>query len=289
MVHLHRLPAEDSAVYSPFAKKPDEVHEPDNGGNPIIIPDNDEARQRLSRSNNIGDSYPVVDSNRARFTSALDMVHRDYTTISESNYRNQIRESIEPLLWEFLRPYKIEQFLIDTYWNKSLTQNEIGKLVDRTGGTIGTWMRRTGVMRRGGGAPELSDDTIEIWSRMYRGEDPFKKQFSGYRILAEYNRHPLWDLQDWKDWYSNTTEQERKETIAKQDSYRDSLGYTLMFDPNDRLQPSYSFVLSTLKDNGVEVRQPDEAPRVPYSAYPSRDSLEYMLNKNQDTIVEVDE
>jgi len=287
MVHLHRLPPDSPTVYYPFARKPDEIKEHNDSGNPIIIQDGEQAREMLSSSGNVGDAYPVVDDDYADFISTLGDVNRESVVITESQYRNSLRESIEPLLWEFLRPYKIEQFLVQTYWEQGMTQSDIGGLVDRAGSTIGTWMRKWGVMRRGTGAPELSEEKVEIWRRMYEGEDPFPGEFSGYRILAEYNRHPLWDLSDWKEWYQNTTDQERKDAIAKQGSEKDNLGYTLMFNPTDRLQPSYSFILSTLKAEGVEIRPPDEAPRVPYNAYPSNKALEYMLNKNKETIVDV--
>lgn len=289
MVHLHRVPSGSPEVYRPFAKKQDEVGEGYRGGNPVIVQDEPKAMEMLESRGNVGDDYPVVSDSRGRFLASLDVVNREGSSITESEYRNQLREAIEPLLWEFLRPYKIEQFLVDTYWDKGLNQGGIGRLIDRSGSTVGDWMRKWGVMRRGTGAPELSDRVVEIWKRMYNGEDPFPQQFSGYRILAEYNRHPMWTLDDWEDWYQNTTEEERKETVVKQGSYRDNLGYTLMFNPSDRLQPSYSFVLKTLKDNGVDVRNPDEAPRVPYSAYPSKGSVEFMLNKNQNTIVDVTE
>lgn len=287
MVHLHRVPPDRPTVYYPFAKKPDEIKGDDDSGNPIIVEDGEKARERLQEIGNVGDDYPVVDGDRRSFVDSLDAVNRDAVVLTESQYRNAIREAIEPLLWEFLRPYKVEQFLVGMYWDEGLSQSEIGSLVDRSGSTIGRWMREWGIMRRGTGAPELSDEKVDIWKRMYRGDEPFPGQYSGYRILAEYNRHPLWDLDDWREWFNNTTEEERKETIERQDSEKDNLGYTQMFNPQDRLQPSYTFVLRTLKEEGVEIREPDEAPRVPYSAYPSRTALEYMLNKNENTIVDV--
>lgn len=287
MVHLHRLPPDSPTVYYPFARKPDEIKEFNDSGNPIIVSDREEQKEILEETGNVGDAYPIVDDDYAGFIEAIDAVNRESIVLTESQYRNAIRESIEPLLWEFLRPYKVEQFLVQTYWEFGLSQSDIGNLIDRAGSTIGRWMREWGVMRRGTGAPELSDETIEIWKRMYNGDEPFQMEHSGYRILAEYNRHPLWDLDDWEEWYSSTTEEERKEVMAKQGSHSDNIGYTLMFNPSDRLQPSYSFILSTLKEEGVDIREPDEAPRVPYSAYPSRKALEYMLNKNEDTIVDV--
>lgn len=288
VVNISVLPSMEPDVYQPFAKSPEDVNDREPGGNPVIVPDPDPVRDRLNTTGNVGGSYPVADSDMGSFTDDLDYVFREHTVVTESQYRNEIRESIEPLLWEFLRPYKIEQFLQDMYWDKDLTQSEIGSLVDRSGGTIGDWMRRWGVIRRGTGAPELSDGVLDVWKRMYRGEDPFPKPFSGYRIQAEYNRHPLWSVEDWREWYEDTTEEERKEAMSSQSSSRENIEYTLMMGPTDRLYPSYTFILNTLRNSGVDVRDPDEAPMVPYSAYPSRDTLEFMLNRNQDTIVEVE-
>lgn len=287
MVHLHRVPPDEPTVYYPFAKTPDEIRQYSDSGNPVIIKDSKKAREALESSSNISDEYPIVDDDYDAFLDAVQKVNRDSIVMTESQYRNALREAIEPLLWEFLKPYKVEQFLMDMYWDKGLGQRQIGGLVDRTEGTIGEWMRKWGVMRRGTGAPELSEETVEIWKRMYRGQDPFPMQFSGYRIQAEYNRHPLWDLQDWEEWYNNTTEEERHSTMMLQDSHRENMAYTLMFDPQDRLEPSYTFIMSTLREEGVEIREPDEAPRVPYSAYPSKKALEYMLNRNEETIVDV--
>jgi len=287
MVHLHTVPTMKPDVYQPFAVDPEKVHERDPGGNPVIVPDDGQARERLKNRGNVGGGYPVVDEEYSDFIQNMDDVFREYTVIRESDYRHEMREALEPLLWEFLRPYKVEQFLQDMYWDKDLNQSDIGGLIDRSGSTIGEWMRRWGVIRRGTGSPELSDETIEIWKRMYRGDDPFPKQFSGYRIQAEYNRHPLWGLDEWREWYENTEEDERQDVIKKQSSHTDMVGYTLLYNPQDRLFPSYTFIRTTLQDEGVKLRQPDEAPRVPYNAYPSKSALGYMLNKNQDTIVEV--
>jgi hypothetical protein len=290
IVHLHRVPPKDYDFYRPFTFDVGEFKENETTrGNPIIVPDKEAVRSIVSDTGLVGDRYPVVDSSFDEFRNLLETVNREYTVIPESRFRNFIREAVEPLLWEFLRPYKIEQFLIDTYWDKELTQSDIGQLVDRSGSTMGDWMQRWGVMRRGTGAPELSAETVEIWRRMYEGESPFPEQFSGYRIQAEYNRHPLWSLSDWREWYNNTTEAERQELVQRQGSYRNNIDYTVMSGATERLLPSYTFILRTLKDEGVDVRNPDEAPRVPYSAYPSKDALRYMINKNENTIVEVDE
>lgn len=291
MVHLHKIPPESVDVYLPFRTDPEEVSGEgrDGGGNPVIVPDSDRLRERARDSGLVGSRYPVVDDMERGFVDALDRVYRDWNVVTESRFRNMIRESLEPLLWNFMRPYKIEQFLIDLYWDKGLNQSEIGRLVDRGESTIGRWMREFGIMRTAGGAPELTDETKEIWFRMYEGEYPFPDEFTGYRVQAEYARHPLWDLDDWEDWYQNTSDSQRQETMALQSDFRDEYDYTVLVGADQRLQPSYTFIISTLKDMGADIRRPDEAPRVPYNAYPSKDALEYMLNRNQDTIVDVSE
>lgn len=285
VVHMHRVPDEKPSVYRPFAKSPPEEDRLERG-NPVVVPDGEQTRSRIRNTGHVGNDYPVFDSDYGDFREALGNVHRQYRIISESRYRNQIREAIEPLLWEFMRPYRIEQFLIDTYWNKQLSQSEIGELVDRSASTIGRWMRedKWGIIRRGTGAPELTDETIEIWSRMYEGEPPFPREFSGYRIQAEWNRHPQWSLEDWEEWYQETSPSERRQTVGMQESYSEELDYTILVGADQRLLPSYNFVITTLRENGVEIRPPDEAPRVPYEAYPSRDELEYMINRQVHTV-----
>lgn len=289
-IHLHVVPPQKPTTYRPFAMSVEDiVNETKRGsGNPILVPDSEKLREKIEESGNVSDSYPVVEDERSVLREVLTELRRDYQVVTESMYRNYIRESIEPLLWEFLRPYRIEQFLLDTYWDKGLTQKDIGRLVDRSGSTIGDWMMRWGVMRKGTGAPELSDEVREIWRRMYEGEEPFGEEFSGYRIKAEYNRHPLWDLDDWEQWYEDGDDSGRKSVSLENQSYRENLSYTVMAGASDRLLPSYTFIMKTLKEIGVEIREPDEAPRVPYSAYPSKGALEYMVNKNQETIVEVE-
>lgn len=289
IVHLHEVPGRTEGVYRPFSKTTEVgiTTSDEEGGNPVIVPDGRKLRNWLSENGHVGNGYPVVDRDMAGFVDKLDVVKRNFNVVRESEYRHMVRESIEPLLWEFLRPYKIEQFLVDTYWDKGLKQSDIGGLVDFTEGTISDWMGYWGVMRGGTGAPELTSDTKEIWKRMYMGQPPFEEEFSGYRILAEYNRHPLWDLDDWREWYDETDEEGRKESMSSRGSFRDGIDYTVMAGPKDRLLPGYTFIRNTLKDVGVEMRDPDRAPRVPYSAYPGRDALEYMLNRNENTIVEV--
>lgn len=297
LVHLHRLPSEVPETYGPFRnefKDEDGIDE----GNPIIVPDGERLRALMKKGGHVGDDYPIVEDERLNFRASLDDLLRDYTVITESRFRTQIRESIEPLLWEFLRPYKVEQFLIDMYWDKGLKQDDIGSLVDRTGGTIGTWMRsqKWDIITRGSGAPELSERVKEIWKRMYLGEEPFdevkpegQKGMSGYRIQAEYNRAPLYQLDDWREWFKDMSEEERNEYASKQNYWLDDIDYTVIVGAPDRLTPSYTFIMDTLRDMGVDIREPDEAPRVPYNAYPSDGALEYMINKDHETIVEVEE
>jgi len=291
MVHLHRVPPKGVDLYLPSGRQPTDSDKRSDadGGNPVIVPDNDGLRERSRGNGLVGDSYPVVDDFPDSFIDSLSRVYREWNTVRESRYRNHLREALEPLLPNFMRPYLIEQFLLDMYWDKGLTQSGIGRLVGRSGSTIGRWMREFGVMRRGTGAPELTQETKEIWRRMYAGEEPFPMQYSGFRIQAEWSRHPLWSLDDWDEWWNDTTESQRKETMALQNDFRDEYDYTVMVGADQPLQPSYTFILSTLRDMGVEIREPDEAPRVPYNAYPSRDALEYMLNRNQNTIVDVSE
>lgn len=289
MVHLHRVPVTDPLIYSPFITDPSELSGSSTDGNPLIVPDNERLRSHILDYGHVGDDYPIVDSEMGEYSVSMDFVGRKHSLITESHYRNMLREAIEPLLWQFMRPYKVEQFLVQTYWDFGLTQGEAGRLIDRSGSTIGSWMRDWDVIRRGTGAPELSEETKEVWRRMYEGSDPFPQQYSGYRIQAEYNRHPLWGIDDWREWFNETTEDERQEVVASQDSHRDAISYTLMAGAKDRLQPSYTFIISTLKDMGVEIRPPDEAPRGDYNAFPSRDGLEYMLNRDEGTIVDVSE
>lgn len=318
MVHLHRVPRKEPEVYKPFAKKPGDISDEERNnptGNPVITPDGNELRDRLNSDGHVGNNYPVVDSRYGSFRSALDTVGRDYRSVTESMYRNQFREAIEPLLWQFLRPYRIEQFLVDLYWDRGLTQDEIGSLVDRNKGTIGRWMdSEHWDLVTSTRSNELRDETIKLWVMMYEGIPPFLQEHSGYRIQAEWNRHPLWGIDDWEEYYAETNDSDREELMASQDSYRENIDYTVLLDPETGLNPSYNFILSVIRgrnndrvgdiiddleeerdvtidrgeDGGVQIREPDTAPRVPYSAYPSRTTLDYMINRDEDTIVEVE-
>jgi hypothetical protein len=287
MVHLHRVPNPDQSIYRHFIR--DDVMESLelDGGNPIIVSDSDKVVNRLKDSGHVGDNYPVATTNNDEFMRVLDYVNREYDVIQESRYRNMVREAIEPLLWEFMRPYKIEQFLIQMYWDDQLSQKEIGRLVDRSESTIGEWMRgglgsdRWDVVRRGTGAPGISQETIDIWKRMYRGDDPFPEPYSGYRIQAEYNRFPFWDVDDWRRWHQEMSEEERIDWMGSQDSYMDNITYTVLVGAGEnRFQPSYSFILRTLKDEGVEIRPPDEAPQAPYASYSNTKTIEWMINRD---------
>jgi hypothetical protein len=287
MVHLHRVPNPEETLYRHFLQEDIRQAGDIEGGNPIVVPDIERVKERLVSGNQVGKDYPVVDEDFSDFEDSLQYVNREYDVISESRYRNMLRESIEPLLWEFARPYKIEQFLIDTYWDKSLTQSEIGNLVHRSESTIGEWMRagldanRWDVVRRGTGAPEVGEETIEIWKKMYRGEEPFPEPYSGYRILAEYNRFPFWGLDDWREWHREMSEKERMDFMRSQDSYRDELSYTVLVGAGEnRFQPSYTFILDTLRENGVEIRAPDEAPQAPYASYSNSKTVEWMINRD---------
>lgn len=305
IVHLHQVPFGDPQIYDIFMEKKFDKEDAQKG-NPVIIPDNKKVRERLRDSNHISESYPVIDKDFDEFRELLEDVYRDFRLITESRYRNQLREAIEPVLGNFLSPYKIEQFLINNYWDRELNQRETGELVDVTGGTISTWMNdehwdiiTRGTGKKGTGTP-LTKKTKELWKMMYLGEEPFEKLsrqgtefkeedddnlgFSGYRIQAEYNRHPYWDEEDWEKW-ADKTKEERKEIASEWNYYGDDMSYTIMMGPESRLIPSYSFILKTLKDMGVDIRTPNEAPRGSYQAYPNKGALNYMINRNQQTIV----
>lgn len=287
-VHLHYLPQKKPFVYRPFAYE--SIDKDDigiSGGTPVIIPDSTRTRDSMLENGRVGDRYPVVEDIDEDFIEALDIAHREYDVITESEFRQQVREAIEPTLWRLFRPYRVEQFLVDMYWDTGTregllpSQDYIGRLVDRTGGTMGTWMgnEQWDIVTRGGGR-KISDETEEIWSRMYRGDDPFLETYSGFRIQAEYNRFPHWDLDDWREWFQNTTEEERMESMLLSDSYRGNIDYMMMVGKQDRVLPSYSLILSRLRDAGVEIRAPDEAPQAPYRAYGDGLTIDWMLNRD---------
>ena len=282
MVHVHRVPHESPEVYRPFVSSPipddDELTE----GFPVIISDSE--RVKRSVGSRLGDtvSYPVVSSDRDNITDNLRYVEREYRTIAESGYRTQLREAIEPLLYEFSRPYTIEQWLIDTYWDKGLNSNEIGRLVDVSGRTIRRWMddRRWDIVTRGTNTP-LSEGVLDIWKAMYRGEDPFPREMTGYEIRTLYNRFPQYELSDWREWY-NLTEQERSRRLSQRSSAGDRVTYSIATTEGDRLFPSYSFIINKLRSEGIDIREGffGETGTV----MPTGSALEYMLNTGITTL-----
>lgn len=287
MVHVHRVPHEKPEVYRPFATEAVEDDEILEEGFPVIVPDGD--RVQRSISGGLGDSvsYPVVSSDRDSITDNLRYVEREYRAITESGYRTQLRESIEPMLYEFQRPYTVEQWLIDTYWDKGMTTSEIGNLVDVSGRTIRRWMddQRWDIVTRGTGTP-LSDEKVEIWRRMYEGEEPFEGEMTGYEIRALYNRFPQYDIDDWRDWV-NLPDNVKQNILSQRSSSRSNVTYTLMTTEGDRLFPSYSFIISRLRREGVDIREGFFGGEG--SIIPTGTALEYMLNTGIDTMTNEEE
>jgi len=255
LTHLHRVPTDRPAVYRPFAMSPpDDDFDPD-GGFPVIVPDSQSVRDRIGDMGHVGNRYPVVRGDLTDFRDALESVDRDFRLITESGYRAQIREAVEPLLHEFAKPYKVEQWLIETYWDERRTTDEVGELVGVSGRTIRDWLsdQHWDIVTRGTGT-NLSEGTVEIWRRMYEGEDPFPKEMTGYEVQSLYNRHPLFDLGDWRSWY-DTDEDLRDALIRKTGGPLESVGYTLMVGTDERLEPSYSFIVNRLRREGVDIRE----------------------------------
>lgn len=296
LVNLVRVPPREGKFFDPFLLSVSDIPESPGGGtgNPIIVPDRSETRQRLDTFGRVGSRYPVVDGEFDRMQEFLEYVQRDYNVVSESQYRNMVREALEPVFYNFTRPYRIEQFLIDTYWEGGMLQREIAEDIGVSTSTIQTWMDSehwniitrgfagvTGVGDEGETTrPLLSDETGEIWERMYRGTEPFDREHTGYEIQTKYNRHPVFDLDDWRRWEA-LSDEERAEITASQDPDREGLSYTIMLGPEDRLMPSYSYIISVLRDRGIEIREGffGESGVV----YPTRKALEYMVNTNIDT------
>ena len=287
ITHLHRVPNDRPEVYRPFAMEADDEFGDSDVGFPIIVPDSDRVRDRLRGKGHIGDDYPVVDSDADGFLDALDSVSRDYNVITESEYRLQLRESIEPLLRDFTKPYRIEQYLIDTYWDKGLSTSEIGNLTGVSGRTIRRWLsdQHWDIVTRGTNTP-ISDETIEIWKRMYRGEEPFPREMTGYEIQSLYNNHPFYTVEDWGRWY-NLSEADRAAIMAQRTSAEDGVTYTIMLSGANRLFPSYSFIINKLRDEGIDIREGffGETGTV----YPTGLALEYMLNRQFNTFGDDDE
>lgn len=282
MTHLHTVPNDEPTVYRPFAMASIDDSELRSSGFPVIVPDGDKVRERLRAGNHVSGNYPLVDTGGDAFLNNLDEVERESRVITESGYRSQVREAIEPLLREFTKPYRIEQYLIDTYWDQGLNTNEIGNLNDVTGRTIQRWLSQQnwGIVTRGTGTP-IDDEVLDIWEMMYRGDDPFPRPMTGYEIQALFNRHPFYRLEDWREWYS-LSDSERAEIMASKRSPDDQISYTIMLSGESRLFPSYSFIIEKLKDRGVEIREGffGETGTV----YPTQQALEYMINRRVDTL-----
>jgi hypothetical protein len=277
IVHLHEVPNDRPGVYRPFAKEPVQEEFLSTTGFPVIVPDDERTRNRLRDTGHIGDNYPVVDSDLSSFREALDRVERDFELVTESEYRTQLRESIEPLLYEFTKPYRIEQYLIDTYWKQTKSTEEIGRLNDVSGRTIRRWLSEQNwdIVTRGTGT-DLSDETLEIWRRMYEGEDPFPEQMTGYDVQSMYNRHPQFTLDDWRQWF-NTEEDLRDELTRQMTGPLSSVGYTILIGNEERIFPSYSFIINQLREVGVDIREgfTGESGTVT----PTGLALEYMINR----------
>lgn len=287
MVHVHRVPHDKPEVYRPFAKEPVEDEQSLEEGFPVIISDRD--RVQRSVGSGLGDSvsYPVVGSDRDDITDNLRYVEREYRAITESGYRTQLRESIEPMLYEFQRPYTVEQWLIDTYWDKGMTTSEVGNLVGVSGRTIRRWMddQRWDIVTRGTGTP-LSDEKVEIWSRMYEGEEPFDEEMTGYQIRALYNRFPQYDLDDWREW-TVLPDNVKQNILSQRSSSRSNITYTIATTEGDRIFPSYSFIISRLRREGVDIREGFFGGDG--SIIPTGTALEYMLNTGIDTMTDLNE
>jgi len=282
IVHLHRVPSETPEVYRPFAEAVPPEYERDDDGFPVILPDNARTREVLGEGDKVGGPYPVVDGNKPSFRSALDSVAREYDGISESGYRTQLREAMEPLLHEFARPYRIEQFLVDSYWDKGFTQGEIGRLTGVSDRTISEWMsdNKWNIATRGTNT-RIEQDTIEIWKAMYRGEAPFPREMTGYEIQSLYNRHPEYSLSDWRQWYA-LSDRTRARIMEATTSPEDKASYTVMLNDGERLFPSYDFIINTLRRNGVDIR--DSFFNETGTVYPTGLALEFMLNRNINTL-----
>ena len=280
VTHLHTVPNDRPGVYRPFVANPVDFTDGGSDGFPVIVPDDQRLRDKLRDTGHVGDSYPIVDDDGEAFMDLLDGVSRNYNAVRESVYRNQLREGMEPLLHEFSKPYQIEQWLIDTYWDQGLTTNEVGSLAGVSGRTIRRWLsdQHWDIVTRGTGT-NLTDDTLEIWKRMYRGDSPFPREMTGYEIQALYNQHPFFTLDDWREWYQDTTEAERAEIMAQRPGPEDSVTYTILLGSDERLFPSYDFIIERLRSEGIEIREGffGETGVV----YPTATALEYMINRSE--------
>jgi hypothetical protein len=283
ITHLHRVPTDKPEVYRPFATEPVDLGSDIEPGFPVIVSDGDRVRDKLRDTGHVSDNYPVVDRGGGDISDLLDGVERDYRVIPESGYRTQLRESLEPLLHEFSKPYRIEQWLIDTYWDQGLDSPEVAELTTVGERTIREWLsdRHWDIVTRGTGTP-LTDGTREVWRRMYEGESPFPREMTGYEIQALYNEHPFFTLSDWQEWYGETTEQERADIMAQRQGPQDQVSYTILLGSDERLFPSYDFIIETIRPLVDEIREGffGETGVV----YPTATALEFMLNRNVERI-----
>lgn len=224
-------------------------------GSPIIAPDGSETSTILREEGHVGNDYPVVDGFDGDYEETLKAVGREFDVVTESRYRNMIREASEPLLDIFNYPYRIEQFLLDMYWDKGLTQSAIGNIIGAGQSTISDWMndQHWGIVTRGTGT-YLSDETKSLWEDMYGGEEPFPNKMSGYDIKYLYNMHPTFDREDWSDWFG-LDPSEREEQLERQYPSKKDVTYTIMLGKDERIFPSYSFIMTTLDRMGVDIRE----------------------------------
>lgn len=254
-VILSEVPNNDFPTGTRFPFEEDDRSDVTSEGSPIIIPDGERTREELKSKGHVGDSYPIVDSDYGGYESNLESVGRQFDILTESRYRNMIRETSEPLFGRFDAPYRIEQYLIDMYWDEGMTQADIGGITGVSDVTISNWMNRQhwNIATRGT-ETILSDSTKEIWEDMYEGNDPFPRQMTGYEIKGLYNAHPLFDMSDWEEWFS-IDPVEREEYIVEQYPADRDITYTIMLGKEERLMPSYSFIIETLRRMDVDIRE----------------------------------
>ena len=287
MVHLHRVPHDNPEVYRPFMFQAVDEEDRLTTGYPVIVADDNRTRDRLANGSSVGPEYPVVVDSLDDTIRAMENLGREIRVVTESGYRNMVRQALEPLLPEFRRPYLIEQWLIDTYWDQGMTTSEIGSLAGVSGRTIRRWMgdQHWDIVTRGTRTP-ISDKKLEIWKRMYRGDDPFEREYTGYEIQYLYNRHPQYTLDDWREWVDKT-DAEKARIMSQRFNPSDNYTYTLMVTEGDRLFPSYSFVIEALRREGVEIREGylGDAGLVA----PTQQALEYMLNVGFERLVDDEE
>lgn len=291
MVHLHRVPNSISGIHTPFR---------DSGsvdvrfsGSPLIVPDGARTREVIEDRGRVSEGYPVVDEFDEDYRMNLARVFRDFTVIPESRYRNQLREALEPVLWEFVKPYKVEQYLIENYWDKDISTNEIGRLISRpsdesSGGhlsakTIQNWIssNRWDVISKSQDIDSFSDETREIFVKMYRGDGPFSEvgPFSVFRIKSEYNRHPNFGLNDWEDFFSGMTNDGMADYMRRNTSWTGDITYSILVGVRDNITPTYDVIRSILVDEGVDLRKEDFIPNIRYNAYPNRNTMDCMINR----------